>query len=267
MTLVTESQSFAHTLQGSLRLGFTSNTEVLAGPENVVTQWREQEWHRKEDKNCYHSTPANDLESAQGPSSNLSCRMPWCVVCVLCVVVYFKFRNWGPLQKVCCDADKHARSQLPSGAALSCFRGGAAMCSTAGFLHDGHCHCHGIFISISLHIHSTHTLSHAPQLLPSTTPVSADFVPPPPRVRDWAPVGSCTPLAKRIPSCYQYPLTVGKYCDTGKPPRACPTHVWDAASHVTDDEVHCRAAILSNQTHPQTREALANRKRACGTYT
>jgi hypothetical protein len=38
------------------------------------------------------------------------------VLCVLCVGGFI-FRNWGPLQKVCRDADTHARPRLPPGAA------------------------------------------------------------------------------------------------------------------------------------------------------
>jgi hypothetical protein len=100
--------------------------------------------------------------------------------------------------------------------------------------------------------------THAFPCVPTTTPVSTDFVPPPPRVRDWAPVGNCAPLAERIPTrsqfyafyafyalgvlfsviggpCKrQYPPTLGKTPAryTSKPPRACPTQVWDPASHV-----------------------------------
>ncbi len=54
------------------------------------------------------------------------------------------------------------------------------------------------------HSHCQHTFPCAP----TTTPVSANFLPPPPLVRDWAPVGNCTPLVERIPACCQYPLTL-----------------------------------------------------------
>jgi hypothetical protein len=84
------------------------------------------------------------------------------------------------------------------------------------------------------------TSSHRPHAFPcapTTTPVSADFVPPPPRVRDWAPVGNCAPLAERIPTRCQYPPTLGKTPAryTCKSPRACPTQAWDPASHVMRD--------------------------------
>jgi hypothetical protein len=37
----------------------------------------------------------------------------------------FIFRNRGPLQKVCRDAETHAKPRLPPGAALGCFREGS----------------------------------------------------------------------------------------------------------------------------------------------
>jgi hypothetical protein len=93
-----------------------------------------------------------------------------------------------------------------------------------------------------LHKHKP-TCSHLPHAFPcapTTTPVSADFVPPPPLVRDWAPVGNCAPLAERIPTCCQYPLTLGKTPAqyTCKPPRVCPTQAWDPASHVMRHRRH-----------------------------
>ena len=136
------------------------------------------------------------------------------------------------MQKVCSDTDTHASPQLPPWAALS-----------------WSCHVtkHKVLllddcISISLHIHTSHTLSHVPQLLLLCQQTSS----PPLHMSETGLQWVTAPHWQR--GC-QYPQTLGWY--TCKPPRACPTQVWDPASHIMRDTVGPLSVFL-NQTHAQT---------------
>jgi hypothetical protein len=109
----------------------------------------------------------------------------------------FIFRNRGPLQKVCRDADTHAmrpgRDCPPARRGRPRLRrrepeAAAAMCQNARFRgRAGWRHKHS---PTRPHCHRPHAFPCAPTN-GDYPPVSADFVPLPPRVKDWAPVGSC----------------------------------------------------------------------------
>ncbi len=156
------------------------------------------------------------------------CWPPLCVLCVLCIGGFI-FRNWGPLQKVCSEAETHAKPRLPPGAALGCF-------------HKGSCHVtkHKVLllddcISFSLHVQTACMLSTC---APTTTPVSAEWVSLHPlEARDRVPEDTATPWWRGFPLVVSVLPTLGKTPaqHTCKPPRMSPVQAQSSVHQVMRD--------------------------------
>jgi hypothetical protein len=142
----------------------------------------------------------------------------------------FIFRSRGPLQKVCHDPARMSGYDCLPGPQTVCFPGGRPheqneevprMDGSAGRTHT---------------IRTAHMFSLT---LPQLLLLSVDFVPHPPWVKHWAPVGA-PPHRWR-----GFPLVVSTNRPWGRP-------AWTHVSSLVRHEAHGRDTVSLVQTHPQT---------------